>query len=1020
MQVFARLRLSHVVTMTALLAYATGCGDSNAGNTAADVDPGLALGLEPGQLANLESVDTLLSDAKVTAGTAVTVTCIGQPGEVAIKIPQYKATPSTDVTIATPKLTAIHAGSYVVQCTLPGRTTGPKDKSATLQVTPGQAATIETSMNPGKIAAGDVASATCTGKDQYGNEVGKSAESVWSITIDPPNAGDITALGVTGKLAGDATVKCALDGSPDASSPGGKLTIAAGPAVKTSAVIAPGTFEAGAGETTVTCSAVDAYGNTADASSATLGSKGGALDGALTASSGNKLTTNKSGSYDITCNLAGVKPADASSATLIVTPGAPISMTLKPKPDKKFYVIDDTIKMFGLGKDKFGNDVPEMPLEQPCAVDPPEGVTVNAGGKSYSFNTDGHYHFAGVSKDYPSLAAEITLTCDSVGPMVLITEPKRGATLNGDMMVKVKGTVIDATSGLKSFTIGGNDVPVATDGSFEYTIPSVWGMNPIIWIATDEWGNANDGVQTYYYSTKWYLSDFTLPKDSEINDAIGIWLSQNVLDNGTHNHTNPNDIVSVLEVVIGGIDLNSLLGGIATLAPINIGGVATVTPGLANVKLGDPTKNGGYPLIDMQVLNGGINVAAKIYGFSADLNLDISVFGLPPLKTVTTIAADEVDVGLDIYLAKDPTTGKLVSTVKNTKISLTNLTILPNGPISNFLNGIIPVNQFIAQLETLILAPLTNLLTSVLAPQLDQLLGGALGNVFGALAINTTIPLGPFIGNGPPANLKLTSDIGTIQFQEKQGLVFGLMASMTAEKKVTHDTLGSIGRAGCLADGAKPEVFNPSEKYGLEVGLADDFVNQLLFSVWNGGLFTLALDSSVLGNVDLSQYGVSDLSVETDFLLPPILNSCADSEWLTLQIGDLGVHAKLSFSGTPIDMFAYAMVEAKVKIEAVPDPANPGSKAISLNLDPKSIQLKLEITQINSEATSFKDIFKNLIGGLLPSLVGGLSNGLGAIPLPAIDLSTLSPSIPAGTKLALDIQVIDNIAGYTYIRGTIK
>ena len=103
-----------------------------------------------------------------------------------------------------------------------------------------------------------------------------------------------------------------------------------------------------------------------------------------------------------------------------------------------------------------------------------------------------------------------------------------------------------------------------------------------------------------------------------------------------------------------------------------------------------------------------------------------------------------------------------------------------------------------------------------------------------------------------------------------------------------------------------------------------------------------------------------------------------------------------------------------------PDPANPGSKAISLNLDPKSIQLKLEITQINSEATSFKDIFKNLIGGLLPSLVGGLSNGLGAIPLPAIDLSTLSPSIPAGTKLALDIQVIDNIAGYTYIRGTIK
>ncbi len=379
------------------------------------------------------------------------------------------------------------------------------------------------------------------------------------------------------------------------------------------------------------------------------------------------------------------------------------------------------------------------------------------------------------------------------------------------------------------------------------------------------------------------------------------------------------------------------------------------------------------------------------------------------------ITADKIDLGIDLFLTKDPATGKLVSTAKNTTLQFTNLKALPiNGPLSNVINPIL------GQIESAILAPLTNLLTGILGPTLNNTIGGALGNALGALAINTTIPLGPFIGKGAPANLKLTSDIGTLSFQAKQGIVFGLAASMTAEKKVPHDILGSIGRAGCLADKAKPEVFNPTEKYGLEVGLADDFVNQLLEAIWNGGLLQLALDSSVLGNVDLSTYGVKDLSVETDFLLPPILNTCADGDWLTLQIGDLGIHAMLSFSGTPIDMYAYAMVTAKVKIEAVADPKNPGSKAISLTLDPKSVALKLEVTKINSEALAFKDIFVSLITGLVPSLVGGISGGLGAIPLPSIDLSTLSPSIPKGTTLGIDIQEIANVAGYTYIRGSIK
>ncbi len=997
------------VAVAAMAVFTTGCGDSIAGNTAAD-DLGIGLGLQPGQLASLESVDTQLSDTKVTAGTAVQVVCIGQPGEVKIPAPTYTTTPNKGVTTDKSALTATLTGTYTVQCTLPERPTNPKDKSAILTVTAGPAATLATTINPGSIHAGDVASAACSGQDQYGNDVGKDGIA-WTLSVDPPTAGTVTDLTVTGWIVGTATVKCGLDSSPNATSAGAPLVITAGAAFKTTATVTPPTFEAGNGSAQVTCAAVDAFGNTVDASNATL-----MYPKDLTSGSGG-LTSNKSGTYNIQCMMADVTKDNAKPGVLTVTPGAPISMTLSPKPKQPFYKVDDVIKMYGLGKDKFGNDVPDMPLQQPCAVDPPEGVTVNAGGKSYAFNTDGHYHFTGTSQDYPSLSAEITLTCDSVGPMVLITEPKRGATLNGDPIVHVKGTVIDATSALKSFTIGGQTVTVAGDGSFTFDIPSVWGMNPIDWEAHDEWDNITTGIQTYYYSTQWYLSDFNTPKDSEINDAIGIWLSQAVLDNPPHDHAHPHDIATVLEIVLGSLDLSSLLG--ANGIPLNIPIVSGVSIAgnifIKNVKLGDPAKNDGYPVIAMEVLQGGVHVGATIYSFSLDLELDMAIAPLPPAKVTIQLTADKIDLGIDIFLSKDPTTGKLVSSAKNTTLQFTNLKALPiNGPLSN------TINPILGQIESAILAPLTNLITGILGPQLNTAIGGAMGSALGALAINTTIPLGPFIGKGAPANLKLTSDIGTLSFQPKQGIVFGLAASMTAEKKVPHDVLGSIGRAGCLVDKAKPVVFNPTEKYGLEVGLADDFVNQLLEAIWNGGLLQLSLDSSVLGNIDLSTYGVTNLTVDTDFMLPPILNTCADSEWLTLQIGDLGIHAMLSFSGTPIDMYAYAMVTAKVKIEAVPDPKNPGSKAISLTLDPKSIALKLEVTKINSEALAFKDIFVSLITGMLPNLVGGMSSSLGAIPLPSIDLSTLSPAIPKGTTLGLDIQDIANVAGYTYIRGTIK
>jgi hypothetical protein len=116
----------------------------------------------------------------------------------------------------------------------------------------------------------------------------------------------------------------------------------------------------------------------------------------------------------------------------------------------------------------------------------------------------------------------------------------------------------------------------------------------------------------------------------------------------------------------------------------------------------------------------------------------------------------------------------------------------------------------------------------------------------------------------------------------------------------------------------------------------------------------------------------------------------------------------------------YITLQATAKLDAVPDPANPGSKQIGLTL--KTIDLiEMEVYKINAEAKGLKDVFVTLIKTVLvPQLTNLLGQGLGGFPLPEFDLSSFSPSIPPGTKIALEIQKVDTTGGYTYLRGKVK
>ena len=1017
----ARIALALSVTAAALA-----CSEDTAGKNGAKAPK--TYGLPSGVLNTLNQLDTSLSTADVAAGETVIVGCVGQPGVVPIPEPEYAVTradggAAEGVAIAGDKLTVTRAGSYLVGCTLHGGKV-KDDSPATLLVRPGQAIQVSAKVDPTKIGAGAKSTILGSGKDSHGNEIASDTEG-WSATIEPSDAGVVSGLEVEGRKVGTAKVFCELAAAAEAESTPASLEVIAGAPAKTLATVTPAKFVAGdAAGAEVSCAVTDAYGNPVSAGEVTVGVPAG-----LTLA-GKKVTSDKSGKYEIACDVAGLK-VEKTPGKLQVTPADPIEWQLEAKTIKPVYAAGDIIVLVGRGKDKFGNEIINMATQAPATYDPADQVIENKSDgvtKSYKLKGDGNFTFTTTLSNevFGELAKTLgprtfKLKADSTGPMVLITEPKRAATLDGPAKVKVKGMVVDELSAVKSFVVGNQPVKVESDGSFSFEIESVQGMNPLIWKALDEWSNESFGVQTWYYSTVWLPAAATPVENAMVKDGIGVWMSQTILDSGKHDHKAPKDIATVAEIILGTLDFGALLAGAGGgsngyFLPINTQVVATKVTGgakIANVKMGDKAFNGGYPQVSMTVIDGGVHLVAKIHKFSADVVLEVTL-DTPPLpksnaNQTATMTAKSIEISMDLMLALDPATGKVKSEAKSVDLNLVDLDIQLSGVLGFLTNWLLKAMGPL--LETT--------LELVVKTQLNTLIGAQLGDLLGAVAINTRFDLGPFFGTGEPTKVNLNTAIGQLIFKPTKaqagGIILALNAAATSAKKIDHVVLGSIGRAACLQPG-KTDVFNPGLKFPIEAGLRDDFVNELLFALWYGGLMQLKLGSEALGSVDLSTYGVSDLSVETDFLLPPILNTCYGDDGLKLQVGDLRLHAVLKLGETPVDIWLYGTLQATAALSAV---KNKDTGKMEIGFALKGIDfLELEIEKVNEEGKSLKDLFVTLIKTMLvPQLTKALGEGLGSFPLPELDLSSFSPQIPPGTVLKLSIQQIDNTGGFTYIRG---
>jgi hypothetical protein len=246
----------------------------------------------------------------------------------------------------------------------------------------------------------------------------------------------------------------------------------------------------------------------------------------------------------------------------------------------------------------------------------------------------------------------------------------------------------------------------------------------------------------------------------------------------------------------------------------------------------------------------------------------------------------------------------------------------------------------------------------------------------------------------------------------ESGLDLGLATQVTAAKKVQWATPGSMMRGGCFGTDLGMPQWDTSKK--LTMALSLDVLNQVLHAVWQGGALEMQLGAAAFGDVDLSQYGVSDLAVDLSARMPPLLSDCRDGV-LRIQLGELHVDADLKLNGLPlkVDMIVAFETDVDVSVD------DSGSIGLALGeIAPEDILIDITAVESTLFTQDQEDVLVALLREqLLSKVLGDFGGqGLADFPLPEFDLGGLSPGL-GGLVISIQDIELERDKGYLLLQG---
>jgi hypothetical protein len=581
-------------------------------------------------------------------------------------------------------------------------------------------------------------------------------------------------------------------------------------------------------------------------------------------------------------------------------------------------------------------------------------------------------------------------------PQITIDFPERAATLDGVRDITILGHVdLGLDASLVPFvTLNGTMVAVMPDGTFQLPATSDQGFNGIVVEAEDLNGLKDRVVQSYYYSTEWFPFSETDPTLSNINDGLMLFLGPEVWDD--NDTSTMDDIASIIGMYVSTLDLMTMITN-----PISTGDDGVLC-GTHTININSISY--GTVAVDLVPVNGGLYLSVVIPNLRAALSgkycrVNFSGF----------VTANSITVTSTLLISIDPVTGKPVITMTGTNSVVSGLSV--------------DINNFPGFLEDLLMTffggTFSGMIEDAIKDQISALIP-SIQDMLEGLAINETFEIPALFEGATPMSIALVSGLSSIQFTTAGGLI-GLKASFTAPRGTTHEKLGSIGRANCLRPGIEPNPAFPAGSMApqLELGLKDDLLNELVYALYWGGALTMPIPPSVFGD-SLGDYGVTDMNMTVDFLLPPILSACNSASQLKLAVGDVQVNATLKLFGSPLDMVIYASLKAGANILATAAPDGSTQLGVAINY-PDFIDM--EIASLTGNLAGAEDIIKDLVmDTLLPSLLGTLdgTTPLFEFAIPSIDISSFIEGVPPGTALRINVNEVLRAAAFTVASGTIQ
>jgi len=928
-------------------------------------------------------VQTEVSLKTVPAGEPVEITCKVVQDYKVVQLPsEVEVVFGETIEQIEPGVTSFEKmGTYKVAC----RTLDPvfvDDSPVEIEVTLGKVVKLETSIDPTEIGGGETSEATCTAFDAYGN----SGLVTPGIAATPESGVSIDGQTVTGQAAGTYEIACIGEKGVEVAT--AELTVVPGTPAVFIATVTPDTVEAGQ-YAEVSCKVEDLGGNLRQADWVVQAPEEVTV-------AGTSIYSTVAGEHKIKCapvNASGDEQLEP--ATFTVLPGVPVSMLVYPKPAKDHYTLEDQVLIKHELVDEYDNIIGDAEIE-PIDVNPSGGMelTPNKTDK-FLFLEEGHYQLTVNALEYP-YSGQVELLCDGSGPVITITYPPRALTKTGPTNIIVTGQVEDKVSGVASLTINGDDVAVDGEGGFSYPMDLWHGMNLIDARATDGLGNEGKGFRATFYSTEYKPADASDPAAATIEEAILVFLSQEFIDDGDHSDP-ADDLATIIEHVVAGFDITGML------PEEGIPFMNNCTAYITNLELGKPT-------VTLQSVDGGMHLVVSIPDLTADIDI-ACCYELPFVGEYCDdyygiIYAKEVTIDAYIFVSVTEE-GTLDATLGPIEVDIVELDVDIQGLVGQLFDALVNV----------LVNVLKDTMVQQFADEFGEQLPEMIEEALGSLAEGEVFELPPLIGDGDPTELTLAVGFHELDFSF-DGIYLAMDASLTTPKGVEHSPLGVIMRDGCMETETEPFVLSMEDE--MDAAFAADFINEALYSVWYSGAITLDLTADDLADlVDLTEYGLDNLSLATDLYYAPVVQTCGTGEMMEIQVGDAFLHAKFFMMNKDWDIKLYMYIVLEITAALVEDPE---TGAIQVGVEVGELKVaEVDVVEVGEDLKGQEQMVDDLFAGvLIPTLMEQLTGSLGGFDIPTIDLSTLDPSIPEGTEISVDLQKLGLGNGYLQIGGKLK